>query len=104
MVFFFCKKINVYIFKVGTQIEASDDIFARTTFPWTFRPTSSFLTIWEYIVVITVLFVALYYSYKLAFETMHNQLTIIDVAVDTIYILDIIFQTATAVEVDNGMF
>lgn len=80
----------------------SDDIFARTTWPWTLRPTSSFLTIWEYVIVATVLFVALLYPYKFAFGSVELELTITAVAIDTIYILDIIFQTCTAVEVDNG--
>lgn len=84
-------------------MENSDDIFARTTWPWTLRPTSSFLTIWEYIVVATVLLVALLYPYKFAFGSLDDELTITAVAIDTIYILDIILQTCTALEVDNGL-
>lgn len=84
-------------------MESTDDIFARTTWPWTLRPTSSFLTIWEYTVVATVLYVALIYPYKHAFGIVDSALTFRAIIVDTIYILDVIFLTCTAVEIDNGL-
>lgn len=100
---FCCFTYLPFSYKVGSEIESSDDIFARTTWPWTLRPTSSFLTIWEYTVVVTVLFVAAIYPYKYAFEQADEGLTITAVAIDTIYILDLILQTCTAVEIDNGL-
>lgn len=91
------------LLKAETEMKNSDDIFARTTWPWTLRPTSSFLTIWEYIIVATVLFVALLYPYKLAFAQMELELTTTTVAIDTLYVLDLVLQTCTAVEIDNGL-
>lgn len=53
--------------------------------------------------VVTVLFVAVIYPYKYAFDHVDDRLTITAVAIDTIYILDLILQTCTAVEIDNGL-
>lgn len=81
----------------------SDDIFSRTVWPWSLHPESSLLSIWEYIVVGTVLTVAVLYPYRLVYGSFPAHATIIGIIISVVYILDAIVQTLTSIETGNGM-
>lgn len=80
----------------------SDDIFSRTIWPWSLHAQSSLLSIWECIVVGTVLYVAILYPYNLLFDAFPSAATIPGMIVNIVYILDVVVRTLTSVETGNG--
>lgn len=81
----------------------SDDVFSRTVWPWSLRPQSTLLSIWEYIVVVAVMFVTITYPYMLVFGTFPAGVSVPGILVVCVYILDVIIQTLTSIETGNGM-
>lgn len=81
----------------------SDEIFSRTIWPWSLHPQSSLLAIWEYIVVITVLAVAILYPYRIVFGHFPTNATVLGMIITVVYILDVVIQSLTSIEIGNGI-
>lgn len=81
----------------------SDEIFSRTIWPWSLHPESSLLSLWEYIVVITVLAVAVMYPYRIVFGHFPNEATVPGIIITVVYFLDVIVQALTSIEIGNGI-
>lgn len=82
----------------------SDDIFARTIWPWSLHAQSPLLELWEYIVMVTVMVVAILYPYRLIFGSFPSSgITIPGILINCVYILDVIIQTLTCIETGNGI-
>lgn len=80
----------------------SDEIFSRTVWPWSMHPQSPLLSIWEYTVVATVMYVAIVYPYRLVFASFPQHVTVAGIIINCVYILDVIIQTLTSIETGNG--
>lgn len=83
-------------------MKRSDEIFSRTVWPWSLHPQSTLLSIWEYIVVATVMYVAVLYPYRLVFGSFPQHVTVAGIIINCVYILDVIIQTLTSIEAGNG--
>lgn len=88
-----------------TALRHTDEICLNTTWPWVLQPESSFLNLWESIVFLTVLYVALVYPYEICYERyISNIIGLTTVVVNMVYVLDILIQLCSAIEDDQGRY
>lgn len=81
----------------------SDGVCLHTTWPWIFQPDSIFLNIWECVVVIAVMAVSVFYPYQFAFHSsFSNKAAVMVVLIDAVYLMDIVFQIFTAIDMGDG--
>ncbi|KAK9738491.1 Cyclic nucleotide-binding domain [Popillia japonica] len=76
-----------------------DDIFLVTRWPWVLRANSQLLKVWNVIVLVVVIYVAILYPYLAAF----THIDILNKAVTTdtvfvIYLIDVVIQMFTSIE------
>ena len=84
----------------------SDDIFLHTKWPWILHTESSFLNVWEVIVVITVAIIAVGHPFEIVYTRKFSDeyFSIYRLFGQIIYLLDIVFKLVTAVETDQGKY
>lgn len=103
LILFFCLCIYHVRFQQEKTLRTSDEICLNTNWPWILQPQSVLLDLWEYTVVVCVMVVAIFYPYQYCFlYKVTPVMASLMVAIDAIYIMDVVIQVFTAVEDGNG--
>lgn len=104
----FWTKINLRFWKrilqQQTTLKQTDEICLSTSWPWILQPESTFIMIWDTVLVFIILIVAVLYPYQICFVRKFTEASnVVMFLVDVMYIFDIILQIFTAVETDTGL-
>lgn len=80
------------------------DICIKTEWPWILTPNTLFLTIWQYLMVLVALVVAILYPYFACFKRhMAEEMLTARGIVDILYSLDIYIQLSTAIDLSHDV-